>query len=200
MPIIVDKQKKRNEIIEAAIAVFSRTGYRRAKMKDVADEAGVGKGTVYEYFRSKQDLFLEMSEYLYEQYILKQKKELESVAHPEQQIRTLIASTLEQAAMWTGLTYLFVDVWSEMDRKGEEDKLRRLMSNLYNHMAKTLAEYIRQGQAAGVFKEFDANLMALIILGTLDGLVFQLLINKNMFDLKAMSDTLTEALFAGLRK
>ena len=78
MPIVVDKEKKKREIIDAAIRVFSRQGYRRTKINDIAGEAGVGKGTVYEYFKSKEDLFLHMSEHLFELYILRQIENLES--------------------------------------------------------------------------------------------------------------------------
>ncbi len=57
MPIIVDKNKKRREILQAAMKVFARDGYHRARIEAVAEEAKIGKGTVYEYFRSKTDLF-----------------------------------------------------------------------------------------------------------------------------------------------
>ena len=200
MPIVVDKEKKRKEIIEAAIAVFSQTGYHRTKIKDIADEAKVGKGTVYEYFRSKDDLFFQAGEYLFEQYILTQKNAMDTTADAEEQIRKLIASTFDQAAMLTGLTYLYVDMWSEMDRKGEEDKLRRLVADMLKRMTEDLSEYIREGQARGAFKDYDAVLTAHIIFGVLDGLMFQLLTDLNMFDLKAMSDTLADVLLNGLKK
>ena len=200
MPIIVDKEKKRKEIIEAAISVISRTGYHRTKIKDIANEAGVGKGTIYEYFSSKQDLFLEMSRYFYEQYVLNQKRALDSVTDPEEQIRTLVASTFEQAATWAELIYIFVDMWSEMDRGSEQDNLRKLIDGIFRQMVEVLSGYISEAQARGVFKAFDTDLVSHIIIGALDGLAFQLLINKNMYDLTAMSDTLADVLIDGLRK
>lgn len=200
MPIIVDKGKKRRDIIEAAIAVFSRTGYRRAKMQDIADQAGIGKGTVYEYFRTKQDLFLQASEYLFEQYLLEQGEILGSVAEPEEQVRALIVSTFEQAAMWTGLAYLYIDVWSEMDRKGEEDKLRTLMASVLARFTRTLAEYIRDAQERGLFRGFDPTLVAHIIIAALDGLMLQLLIHTHIFDPMAMADTLSDVLLKGLSR
>ena len=51
------KKAKRLALIEAALAVFSRVGFAAAKIDDVAEEAGVSKGTVYLYFDSKEDLF-----------------------------------------------------------------------------------------------------------------------------------------------
>ncbi|MEO1407620.1 MAG: helix-turn-helix domain-containing protein, partial [Pseudomonadota bacterium] len=54
------KEAKRKALIGAALAVFSRVGFAAAKMEDVAEEAGVSKGTVYLYFNSKEHLFEEM--------------------------------------------------------------------------------------------------------------------------------------------
>lgn len=51
------KEAKRLALIDAALAVFSRVGYAAAKIDDVAEEAGVSKGTVYLYFESKEALF-----------------------------------------------------------------------------------------------------------------------------------------------
>ncbi|MFQ5541718.1 MAG: TetR/AcrR family transcriptional regulator, partial [Candidatus Binatia bacterium] len=64
MPIIVDKDRKRREILQAAMQVFAREGYHRARIEAVAEEAGIGKGTVYEYFKSKTDLFLALHEHM----------------------------------------------------------------------------------------------------------------------------------------
>lgn len=56
-----DIQKgKRQLIIEAAERVFSTKGFYQAKVEEIASEAGVGKGTVYEYFSSKEEVFKEM--------------------------------------------------------------------------------------------------------------------------------------------
>ncbi|MEM6252350.1 MAG: TetR/AcrR family transcriptional regulator [Cyanobacteria bacterium P01_D01_bin.156] len=56
MPKIVDKAAKRQEILEAAIAVFVEKGYHSAKVADIAVAAGMGKGTLYEYFPTKESL------------------------------------------------------------------------------------------------------------------------------------------------
>lgn len=57
------KEEKRNDILKATIKVISESGFEGAKIEDIAKEAGIGKGTVYEYFESKNALFLEMIRY-----------------------------------------------------------------------------------------------------------------------------------------
>src|SRR5580658_1022249 len=51
-------ERKHDAILDAARAVFSREGYAAASIDDVAAEAGIGKGTVYLYFKSKEELYL----------------------------------------------------------------------------------------------------------------------------------------------
>ena len=65
-----DKQlaNKRLQIINGAIAVFARKGFYKAKIEEIAEQAEVGKGTVYEYFSSKKELFQEMFLYIEEKY------------------------------------------------------------------------------------------------------------------------------------
>jgi TetR/AcrR family fatty acid metabolism transcriptional regulator len=198
MPLIVDKQKKRRTIIEAAIAVFSRTGYQRAKIKDIADEAGVGKGTVYEYFRSKQELFLQMGECLFERHMEDQRRKLELVFSPEEQLRALIVSTLEQTARWAGFLYLIIDIWSEMDQRGEQDRFGLLKVGMLERAVDIIAEYVRECQARGVFTGFDVHLAAHIIMAALDGLVIQLIIKQDAFDVNVMAEKLTDVLLRGM--
>ena len=56
MPKIVDKQAKTQAIAAAAIKVFRQRGFHQTRMADVAAAAGVGKGTLYEYFQDKADI------------------------------------------------------------------------------------------------------------------------------------------------
>lgn len=57
-PKIVDKEEKRLLIAHAAVQVFGNKGFDRTRMDDVATAAGVGKGTLYEYFNDKEDLLV----------------------------------------------------------------------------------------------------------------------------------------------
>lgn len=62
------KEEKRAEILKAAARVFVEYGFDGAKIEDIAKAAGIGKGTVYEYFESKTDLFREMLRNSVEEY------------------------------------------------------------------------------------------------------------------------------------
>ncbi len=59
----MDKEQKRKKIIKAAASIFARDGIEKARIEDIAREAGIGKGTVYLYFRSKDAIFEEGIKY-----------------------------------------------------------------------------------------------------------------------------------------
>lgn len=62
------REEKYKEILRAAIRVFSKYGFERAKMEYIAKEAGIGKGTIYEYVESKERLFVEILQYSIEEF------------------------------------------------------------------------------------------------------------------------------------
>ncbi|MTI68249.1 MAG: TetR/AcrR family transcriptional regulator [Firmicutes bacterium] len=62
------KEERRKSIIKASLKIFAKSGFHKAKMQDIANEAGIGKGTLYEYFDSKKNLFQEMIKFCINEY------------------------------------------------------------------------------------------------------------------------------------
>lgn len=71
------REQRTTEIIEAAMKVFGKHGFHKAKIEEIAKLAGIGKGTVYEYFSSKKDLFQQMIKYIAENYFYMAKKAMD---------------------------------------------------------------------------------------------------------------------------
>ncbi|MFP4458150.1 MAG: TetR/AcrR family transcriptional regulator [Candidatus Zixiibacteriota bacterium] len=63
-PKNVNKEEKRKQIYEAAISLFSQKGVWNTTISQIAKKAGVGKGTIYEYFRSKEDILMAALEFV----------------------------------------------------------------------------------------------------------------------------------------
>lgn len=57
MPKRVDKEERMNEIVKGAMPVFSRYGYREANLSQIADECGLSRPTVYQYFKDKNEIY-----------------------------------------------------------------------------------------------------------------------------------------------
>ena len=66
--ILCTGEGKRDKILRAAAEIFSKKGFHQARIEDISKEAGIGKGTVYEYFSSKEALFKDMLEHVSQQH------------------------------------------------------------------------------------------------------------------------------------
>jgi len=92
--------------------VFSREGYHRAKMEAVAEEAGIGKGTVYEYFKSKTDLFLALHDHMLAELKAFYMKELEGIRQPAAMLERFIAVAFQTFRLWEPFFLVFFDYWA----------------------------------------------------------------------------------------
>ncbi len=199
MPIIVDKNKKRREILQAAMQVFARDGYHRAKMETVAEEAGIGKGTVYEYFKSKADLFLALHQHMLTELKSFYLKELSEIRKPTLMLERFIAVAFETFRAWEPFFLVFFDFWAEGGRGQQEALLRTQMRQAYADARKDVAAIIDAGTHDGSFRQVDPTLTAASILASLDGLVLQWLCDRTAFDLDLMRKNLIESTLRSLR-
>jgi len=199
VPIIVDKNKKRREILDAAMRVFAREGYHRAKMEAVADEAGIGKGTVYEYFKSKTDLFLALHDHMIAELKNFYMKELAKVTEPVVMLERFIDVAFQTFRLWEPFFLVFFDFWAEGGRGEQQDLLQTRLRDAYAESRNDIAAIIAAGVKDGSFRCDDPLLTAANILASLDGLVLQWLCDRNAFDLDAMRKNLTRTTLRSLR-
>ncbi len=199
MPIIVDKDKKRRDILQAAMRVFARDGYHRAKMEAVAEEARIGKGTVYEYFKSKTDLFLALHDHMLAELKEFYTKELVGIHQPAAMLERFIAVAFETFRLWEPFFLVFFDFWAEGGRGEQQTLLQTRLREAYAIARADVAAIIAAGVRDGSFRCDHPPHAAAAILATLDGLVLQWLCDRNAFDLDAMVETLTQGILRSLQ-
>lgn len=197
-PRIVDKQAKRKMITDAALKVFARSGLYDFKMIEVAEEAGVGKGTLYEYFPSKDALIagsfaLFMEEF--ESYIASQLRE----AHdPAAQIERLIASSMEFCLAEKERLDALFDFYAAGIPKHDGKSILGDLAPNYRQMIGWVAEIVADGVKQGVFRPVDDKLVASMILALLDGLFFQAALGVTKLDGKKTAHRVSRMLLDGL--
>src|ERR1044071_7548181 len=86
---IAQSNGKSEAILRAAIKVFARSGFFNSKVADVARDAGVADGTVYLYFKNKEDLLVSIFNYTIDEAIEKAHKELSDTTDPGKKILRL---------------------------------------------------------------------------------------------------------------
>ena len=89
------QEKKRKDILEAAAGVFAREGFHKAKIQDVAREAGVAHGTVYLYFGSKDDLLVSVFRENIRELVEYLGSEIQKEKNAEDKLRRMISFQIE---------------------------------------------------------------------------------------------------------
>jgi AcrR family transcriptional regulator len=177
-PKIVDKEEKRRQILEAALREFARRGFSRTKMDDVARAAGIGKGTVYEYFTNKDELFFALYEHVrttFHDTIYRNAERQETAAKA---LAVFIGDTISALNEWREFGTVLLDFWSE-HRRARSKHLR--FGDVYEFSRKKIAGFIRKGIRSGEFRNIDPKAGAASIIAVLDGLLLQRIFSPAAF-------------------
>ena len=177
-PRVVDREQKRQQLIEAAAKVFASHGFTDTRMSSIADEAGVGKGTLYEYFDSKEALFFAVVEWINGRTWERVQEVLEATASPRQQLEGLFAVSSQLVAEHLEVHGVTLDFWAASRGSAHEERFIDATRESYRRYRKLVADLVRRGQEAGEFRpEVDAQAVATMVVGAFDGLC-----NQQLFD------------------
>jgi TetR/AcrR family fatty acid metabolism transcriptional regulator len=192
------KPERRRQILAAARRVFGRHGYSGARMIDIAGEAGVGKGTLYEHFSSKEDLFAELVLSVLRETLEFVRRTTTHAADPEKALRNTIAYLVTVGLVENlDLYRLFFDFWGVAagSRHGAQDQLREVATTFRS----LIADVVRRGQASGTFRpEADPDLFAHALCAAVDGLSLQIVVTQESIDLEAYARHIQEMSLRGL--
>ena len=178
---------KRKLILEGALRVFSQKGFHNATVEEVAEAAGVGKGTVYLYFTSKTDLFVSVVEEK-----LKELKEalIEHIENIEGACAKL-AGAIKLHWEFFNRSREFVQVILS-DLSGMEKELDERTREARTAFVAVLESVIKEGISGGEFKEIEPRMAAYAIEGAISFVAFANLMNEldepSAFDVSELVD------------
>jgi len=169
MPKVVDKEQKSEEIARAALRVFRELGYHRTRMADIAREACVGKGTLYEYFRDKADILRRAFDDYFTAFKAGAMEALQRAAGPSERLLALVDFALSHTQEWEDHCAVYVDYFGAA-RTGGGDLFS--LANIYAEVRGLLAPLIEEGQAAGeIAADLEPGATAQLLLSIFEGLV-----------------------------
>lgn len=199
MPKIVNKEEKKAKILEASIRVFSKKGLNNTKISDIAEYAAIGKGTIYEYFKSKDEIFTASFSFHIEKFEENISRRLFRIKDP---LKKLYAYFSAWSELFEGdhLEYLEIvlDFWAEGVRQ-RDDSLMINLDRIYSENRDMLDDLLYDCVTKGEIKKVDTKLIASIMLGTLDGLLLQWIMDKKAFNMKDATQLFVETMIDGLK-
>lgn len=187
--IIVDKKEKQKKIIQSAASVFSQKGFVRTTVSDIAQEAGIGKGTFYEYFESKEAVIYLVFEYFMEELIPDFQGILQKSISASEKISYMIKefSRILQSKEKQDLLSLTFDIWAEGIRsQNHRDSLESKMNRFYKDYGESVMNVLEQGIQSGEFRsDIRTDVEASVLIGLLDGLMVQWILDREKFPIQS---------------
>ena len=198
-PRIVDKEQKRLALIQAAVFIFAAKGFQSATMSEIAARAGVGKGTLYEYFHNKEDLFFAVFEWFGNSTFEQAQQAVKDVNTAGDQLLALARASIASMSEYRELFPLTLEFWAASSAQITRERFASALQSLYQSYRRTIALLVHAGQQHGEFRSsVDAEAVATMLVGAMDGLFLQHWFDPNL-DPSAISEHFFEPLLRGLR-
>jgi len=187
-------EDRKNEILDAALEVFSETGLSDASVDDVVRRSGLSKGTLYWYFKSKDRLVGALMKRFFAQ-------ELEKVRQLQQGRGTvrerLLRYSREVVAvvkrMPRALTLEFYAV------AVRQKTVRKFLGELYARYCSELAAVVREGIDRGEFRKVDTAQTAAAITGLCEGLILLWALEPNVFPFEKFFEASMRTMLDGMK-
>jgi len=160
------KEEKRDRILSAASELFSQNGYANTRIIDIAKAADVAKGTVYEYFSSKDELVIQWVKHIAVEINIRTQKALEGEHTAEEKLRKYYAVKEETFDLMKPLLKFAIEKGHEATNEEKAGFMTVLMM-LVNREREILHEILAAGIAdAGFDPDMDVKSASALILGS----------------------------------
>jgi TetR/AcrR family fatty acid metabolism transcriptional regulator len=185
---------KREAILRAATRVFARNGYFNSKVADIAREADVADGTVYLYFKSKEEILHSIFDQNMAEAIAAGKTLIEKLSDPGEKLRRIAALHLERLGADRELAVVF-----QVELRGSTKFMQEFSAAGFAEYLGLLRQTFAEGQRSGVFrKDLNAKLVSKILFGALDEMATNWIISKRNYKLEPMADVVMDVFLNGV--
>jgi TetR/AcrR family fatty acid metabolism transcriptional regulator len=184
---------KRDAILRAAIDVFAERGYFNAQVADVARAAGVAAGTVYLYFRSKDDLLTSIFERTMRETLASGRAAVAAVDDPAERLRRFARLHLGMLGRDRNLAIVF-----QVELRQSVKFMERFSSTLLRDYLEQIRAAVADGQASGMFRaDLNTTAAAKMFFGALDEMATSWILSRRRRSLESDADHVIDLFLNG---
>jgi TetR/AcrR family fatty acid metabolism transcriptional regulator len=187
--------EKFQRILDAAVAVFAEKGFFSSRVSDIADRADVADGTVYLYFKSKDEILMTAINTAFDAFMSLARTELKKLNDPTERLRRLAFLHLDALGSNRNMAVVF-----QMELR---QSTRFLSEFSHHHMIEYLGlvrEAILEGQASGIFRrEMSDKIAANCFFGALDEMVTSWVLSEHEYKLSNVAHVVVDIFLNGMR-
>jgi len=191
-------EKRRQELLDAALELFGSTGYHATTIDQIAAAADTGKGTVYWYWKSKEEIFAELVRLKFEAYTDALNRAVAmQVSAPEKLLLLLteVSRLMEKYRQFCKL--IFMVLADRRDRFGED--IHQSVNRYYEQFHGIIRDIVQQGQSEGSLRpQADAAAVATLMIAVIDGIIMQEALSGEALSMEHLGVTLLGIFRQGL--
>ncbi|SFD59266.1 transcriptional regulator, TetR family [Lentibacillus persicus] len=185
---------KYNQIIEAAVEVIAENGYHASQVSKIAKKAGVADGTIYLYFRNKEDILVSVFEEKMGQFIERIAHGIGEKNNANEKLFTLIEMHFRQLAEDHHLAIV-----TQLELRQSNTDLRLKINQILKPYLAVIDDIIREGTRDKIFRDnLNIQLIRQMIFGTLDEIVTNWVMKEEKYDLVQQTSDVHEFIMSGL--
>ena len=185
---------KRDLILKAATRVFAQNGFFQSQVADIARSAGVAAGTVYLYFKSKDDLLVSIFERSMREVIDELQEALAGVKDPAERLRRIARLHLGRLGRDKNLAVVF-----QVELRQSVKFMERFSESYLQDYLKLIKQTIADGQQGGVFrKTISATTATKVFFGALDEMATNWMLSRRKYPLDDEADAVVDLFINGL--
>jgi TetR/AcrR family fatty acid metabolism transcriptional regulator len=189
------KKEKKNRIIEAAVKVFAEKGFYLAKVSDVAKAANVADGTIYLYFKSKDDLLINLFEQKMELILQRFKAYLKDIIDPVEKLHRFVDFYFILIKEDKDLADVF-----QVELRQSAKFLKDYHNQKFLDFLSMIKSIIQEGMNNGFFRtDLNPDIVKIMIFGTVDEVARQWILGADaIYSLEEAKDNVNHILTNGL--
>ncbi|MCI0489824.1 MAG: TetR family transcriptional regulator [Blastocatellia bacterium] len=187
---------KYEAILRAAIKVFARGGFFNSKVADVARAAGVADGTVYLYFKNKDDILVSIFNHVMDEALARGRARLAEIEDPVEKLKRIVHAHLERFAGDRDLAVVF-----QVELRSSTKFMEQFSATKVTEYLELIRIVIDEGQAKGVFRSgLNTTITAKVLFGALDEMVTNWVLSRRRYSLVSTADTVIDVFFNGINR
>lgn len=194
-PVRAAVPDKREAILRAAVKIFAQKGYFNSKVSDIASEAGIADGTVYLYFKSKDEVLRSVFDRTMDDFISEGRAELAKISSPEEKLGMLANFHLRKLGADRNLAIVF-----QVELRGSTKFMEEFSEKGFREYLDVIKNVIEEGQTANLFrKDITPITAAKIFYGALDEMVTNWILSRKSYPLEPFADEVIKLFMGGIK-
>lgn len=185
---------KRQQILDAAIRVFARNGYYQSRVADIAREAGIASGTIYLYFKTKNDILVTLFREKMAEWVAHVRREIADVGDAREKIRRIVALHFTVLERDPDLAEVV-----QVELRQGQKFFRGAAAHEISAYFELIRSVLEDGQASGQIRhDIPLKVATKMLFGAMDQLATSWVLGKRAYRLRESADAVAAIFLKGV--